>query len=209
MLTWNWNAFRGSTIALKYARRDLPALEAVIDLVPRRRLAFQAGGSLGIWPKRLAASFESVFTCEPDEANVAKLRANAPEKNIRIFPVAIGDRGGSVGLSTERRDGKPNAHEGCPHVQGSGAIPMMAIDDFDLLSCDLVYLDVEGYELHALKGAAATLHRCRPVVATEINPKHLQAYGVTESDVLTFMDAAGYEQGPRFGIDQVFLPRAA
>lgn len=210
MTGWNWAAFQGSAAALGYARRDLPNLEAVIALVPQRRQCVQAGGSLGIWPKRLAAAFEAVLTCEPDEGNVAKLRANAPERNIAVHAVALGERSGTVRLNRQRRDGKPTAHEGCPHVDRVGeTVPVMAIDDFDVAVCDLLYLDVEGYELHALRGSEGLLQQLRPVVATEVNQKHLQAYGVTEADLLGFMTGHGYLIGPRFGLDQVFLPLEA
>jgi len=205
---WDWSGFQGSAPALKYARRDLPNLRAVIKLTPRHRVCLQAGGNLGIWPKALATAFESVFTCEPDADNYDKLRTNAPEKNIHAYPYALGETSGAVGLSRVRRDGKPTSHEGCVHVDGAGTVPMATIDEFELPVCDLIYLDVEGYELFALRGARATLARCRPVVAVEIN-KHLRSYGLTELDVLTFMEAAGYRSGPRVGCDQVFLPEAA
>ncbi len=82
---------------------------------------------------------------------------------------------------------------------------MMTIDALDLPVCDLIYLDLEGYELFALRGAADTLERCRPVVAVEIN-KHLASYGLTEAEIMDFMRDRGHTASVRFEQDQVFLP---
>lgn len=202
--TWDWTTFHGTPRALKYNRRDLPTLGAVIKRTPRHRVCLQAGGNLGIWPKALATVFEQVFTCEPDAENYQKLCANAPEKNIHAYPYALGEVSGHVGIARARRDAKP-WHEGCAHVSGSGDVPMVTIDEFALSVCDLIYLDLEGYELYALRGAIATLRRCRPVVAVEVN-KHLAEYGVNPDDITAVMTGAGYSLGPTFGVDQVFLP---
>jgi hypothetical protein len=93
------------------------------------------------------------------------------------------------------------------YVSGDGEIPMVTIDAFRLPVCDLIYLDVEGYEYFALLGAGETLRRCRPVVVTEIN-QHLGEYGRAESDIAGLMADAGYQAGDRFGADRVWLPKA-
>lgn len=204
-MPWNWSAFEGSASVLKYARRDLPHLEAVIRLVPTRRLCVQAGGNVGIWPKALSAAFDTVLTCEPDPENFAMLLANVDEPNVQAFPVALGAACGYVGLSRQRRDGKPHSHEGCVHVAGAGEIEMVTIDTFDLRLCDLIYLDIEGYELHALRGAVRTLQTCRPIVAVEVN-QHLGSYGIAEAELYAFMESMGYRLGPCYGVDRVFLP---
>ena len=43
----------------------------------------------------------------------------------------------------------------------------MAIDDLDLMACDLIKVDVEGLEPEVLEGAAKTIDRLRPVVYAE------------------------------------------
>ena len=55
--------FKGSGTALKLNRRDLPELEQVIALTPQHRVAVQAGGNLGLWPKRLAQDFRGEVGC--------------------------------------------------------------------------------------------------------------------------------------------------
>ncbi len=200
-----WDAFRGSPEALKYAQRDLDSLRKVIDLTPGRSVAVQAGGSLGIWPKWLAQYFATVYTFEPAADAFAMLMHNAPEPNIVKFQAVLGETHRLVGLSRERRDGKPNIHEGITYVSGSGNIPTLRIDDFEFPDCDLIYLDTEGTELEAIRGGQDTIRRCRPVLAVEIN-KNLGFVGRAEDEVRSFIVWLGYRFVCRLRSDEVYVP---
>lgn len=196
---------KGGASALKYAVRDLPCLEAVIALTPQRRVAVQAGGNLGVWPKRLAKHFETVYTFEPSAELFPLLVANAPDLNIIRFQAALGSGPEMVGVSRVRRDGKPDPHEGITHIAGVGVIPTMTLDSLALPVCDLLYLDTEGWEYRALQGAEETLRRCRPVVAVEVN-KNLHYVGVTEDMIRTFLAGVGYRFQTSYRSDQVWTP---
>jgi FkbM family methyltransferase len=173
----------------------------------------QAGGNLGLYPKRLAQEFKTVYTFEPDPENFARLKLNAPERNIIARQAALGADEQPVAISRVRRDGKHiKTHEGLVHVVGPGLIPCQRIDGLRLPVCDLIYLDVEGYELRALQGAVSTLARCRPMLALELN-KNLGFVGLTEDFVVRFLNAQGYrrlwldevEQATLYS-DQMFVP---
>ena len=70
----------------------------------------------------------------------------------------------------------------------SGVTPMLKIDDLALDQCDLIMLDVESYELKALKGAVETLEKFGPVVFAEQHPgcdscePFLRAFGYSVID---------------------------
>jgi FkbM family methyltransferase len=204
---WNWSAFKGSSHALKYARRDLPCLDAVIARTPGRTAVVQAGGNVGIFPKRLAQHFETVYTFEPGLDLFPLLYANAPEPNIVKFQAALGDTRGLIGLSRSRRKtAKPGIeHEGLTHVDGAGVVPVLRVDDLALPVCDLMYLDLEGYELYALHGAADTIRRCRPVIAVEVN-QNIAYYGQTAEDLRATLAAFGYARVDIQASDEVFAP---
>lgn len=213
-VSWDWAAFKGTKTGLRLLKRDLPGLETVLRYVPGRRVAVQAGGNLGIWPKRLAQEFFWVYTFEPDPDWFALLKANAPEPNIIAEQAALTADGQPVALSRARRDDSPcnGQHEGLTHIVGPGTIPSRRLDSLALPVCDLLCLDVEGYELRVLQGALGTLARCRPVLCLELN-KNLQHVGLTEDFVLRFLHAHGYhrldlppaEQATLYS-DQVFVP---
>ena len=212
-MKWDWQAFEGSREMLRYMRRDVSLLKQTVEAhVPRtrRRVAVQAGGALGMFPKFLAGRFATVYTFEPDPENFAALMRNAPERNIVKFQAALGDRRALVAISHERRSRKPGtAHEGIRHVDGPGPIPTLTVDDLGLNACDLLYLDVEGHELFALRGAVATIARCAPVIVAEFN--EMAGYvGVTEQEFHAQLDAYGYDCGGLVSSsDLVFTPREA
>lgn len=209
LTNWNWGAFKGSEVGLKLCRRELAHLDAVVAQLSRRRVAVQAGGNLGIFPKRLAEAFETVYTFEPSAELFPLLIANAPEPNIVRFQAALGYDRALVATIRARRGLKTGfAHEGVTHIAGPGVVPVLRIDDLALPVCDLIYLDIEGHEAFALQGAAATLGRCRPAVAVEIN-ENITHEGLTRRDVVTVLEAHGYHFVQKLGSDEFFLPEAA
>lgn len=206
---WDWDAFHGSAQALKWSRRDLATLDLAIAHTAGQTAAVQAGGNLGIFPKYLARYFETVYTFEPDPAIFQALCANAPEPNIVKFQAAVGNQRGLVGLARSRRDGKPEAfiHEGITHVSGGGVVPTLRIDDLAVPVCDLLVVDIEGWELHALRGAYGTIARCQPVIVVEIN-KNAAYYGIPEDDVRHELTVGhGYRLVGRYHSDEIYVPR--
>ena len=202
---WAWHLFQGSAEALRYNRRELPHLDAAIALTRGRTAAVQAGGNLGIYPKRLSMKFKTVYTFEPAHDLWPIMLHNAPEPNIVKYQAALGYERELIAISRERRDGKPNAHEGIGYVVPNGTIPTLRIDDLNLPVCDLVYLDIEGAELNALKGSVETLARCRPAVGVEVN-KNLGFVGLTKTDLIGFIETQGYRLAEAVGSDRIFVP---
>lgn len=203
---WDWSTFRGSEAALKWNRRDLPALDAVIARTPGRRVAVQAGGHLGLFPKRLAESFETVYTFEPAPDLFEAMVHNAPEQNIVKIQAALGDARRLVGLARYRRDTSGRAvHEGLTHVAGDGIFPTLRVDDLGLPVCNLLALDLEGWELYALRGAVQTIARCRPVLWIEVN-KNQAFVGFTADLVRDCIKAFGYRFVERLHSDELYVP---
>lgn len=204
---WNWSGFMGSETCLKWARRDLGALEAALALVPGRTACVQAGGNLGIFPKYLARDFETVYTFEPDPELFASLCYNARERNIVKLQAAVGVARAPVRVECSRRDDSGRAvHEGLTHIAGEGTLPSLQIDDLGLPVCDLIYLDVEGWELFALQGAVETIGRCRPVIGVEIN-RNIEFAGSTAEQLRTFIGSLGYAHRLTMHSDEIYTPR--
>jgi len=202
---WDWTTFLGSRSALKWNRRDLPTILEVLPYVRGRTAVIQAGGNLGIFPKGLAQHFATVYTFEPAPDLFAMLQHNAPESNIIKFQAAVGDTAKLIGMSRQRRDGKLDNHEGITHVAGDGILPQIPIDALHLPVVDLLWLDVEGYELFALWGAVETIRRCRPVLVVEIN-KSIKFVGHTGDEVRRVCTDLGYQSVRRMRSDEVFVP---
>lgn len=203
----DWTHMQGSADALKFARRDLWTVREALKLVPEQRVCVQAGGCVGVFPKYLAQTFEEVYTFEPMAHSFQKLVANAPEANIHPHFAALGYNRTPIGMKQVRRTKThAPAHEGIAHVSGSGKVPVIRVDDLPLEHCDFLCLDLEGYELEALKGAEATIARCRPVLMVEVN-ENCRHYGRKEADVRTWIADRGYRLVFRKHSDDVYVPK--
>ena len=205
--TWRWEKMIGSAACLKWSFRDLANLDAALKFVPGRSAVIQAGGNLGLFPKRLAEEFGAVYTFEPDPHLFEQLVYNAREPNIVKIQAALGSVRNKVKMACHRRDSSGrSSHEGLTHVAGSGIIPQLRIDDFAFLNIDLIYLDIEGFEFFALQGAEETIRRCMPVIVVEINA-NLVHYGLTADALRKYIVELGYKHVLTMNSDEVFVPR--
>jgi hypothetical protein len=75
-------------------------------------------------------------------------------------------------------------------MEGRGAIPTLEVDDFKLSDVDLIMLDIEGSEFRALRGAEATIRRCRPLIVFEDKGLGAQFYGEKRDAAMEFVRGA-------------------
>jgi len=194
-------------IAVRYALRDLTTLDRASALVPKRRVVVQAGGCLGVFPRHLAKTFETVYTFEPEPRLFRVLSVVVTDVNVVKFQAALGAAPDFVRTVLARRDGDKTrtAHAGVTHVQPGGRIPVMRLDSLDLPVLDLLVLDIEGYELNALHGATVTISRCRPVVMLEVTELSTHV-GHSPEDVRNYMKAMEYRLVERVNSDEIYVP---
>lgn len=167
--------------SLKHVR----SLEWAIARCKQRRTAVQAGGNMGLWPRRLAEVFAKAITFEPDDISRACCFANVPP-SVEVRSEALGAESGVVAIERESL--------GSHHVSEQGyMVPVTTVDALALDDLDFLQLDIEGYEWHALKGAEKTLARCRPLVQVELRD-FTHRYGKTDQDVRDLLAGLGYCQ---------------
>ena len=168
-----------------------------------KNIVVQAGGNCGFYVKQYAQLFRMVYTFEPEPLNFFCLNLNVTEKNVIKFQAVLGDKHELVSLNNFLND------SGSTHVKnGPGeqsVVPTMLIDDLNLPGCDLIHLDVEGYELFALRGAIETIKRFKPVIAYENPEVWSSRYGYNKNTIDDFVVSLGYglkceEQG-----DMIFI----
>ena len=63
----------------------------------------------------------------------------------------------------------------------------------ELPAPDFIKLDVEGAELHVLKGAIKTIGKKHPRILLEFNKETFEAAGYTQDDILNFLKPFGYK----------------
>ena len=167
--------------------QSLPDLDGAMRLCKAFDVVVQAGGNFGVWPSHLSSHFKTVYTFEPDALNFACLCRNVGDKlNVIKMQAALGKEHGCVDL--RRREENAGAH----FIEGVGNIPVIAVDDLLLPKCDLIVLDIEGFELNALHGAAKTIGAFHPVI--HIEDKGLsEKYGSAEGDAEKWLEQFGYK----------------
>lgn len=183
--------------------RDVPA--EVFPHLPevRTRTCIQAGGAIGAWPKYFAQHFEQVYTFEPYPPSFHCLTVNAPELNVHKYNAALGNEHCMVHMDfPEHRQRSATGKEniGGYRCTGPGDIPCLRIDDFAWHDdVDLLYLDLEGYELFALRGGIETIKRSRPVIVLEDKAGCCTTFGYKVGDVERYLQSeAGYRTVKRF-----------
>lgn len=204
-----WPAYDEACAAVVFA--STPDLDRAIRQCQGKRLAIQAGGNCGVWAKHLGGIFDKVWTWEPDPINFQCLAHNTgKQQNVFCIQAALGEHSGLVEMDAP----EPNncgALQIAAFVDGSEpaySIPVVRIDDYLIEEVDLIYLDLEGFELPAIRGAAETVRRCQPIIAVE--DKGLsERYGIDRGDVLRFIESEfGYEICDRYARDFVLRPKA-
>ena len=174
-------------------------LDKAIKCCNKREIAVQAGGNCGIFPRYLADKFKFVYTFEPEGENFNCLVNNATAGNIIKFQAALGtSHHVPVGLVYDPKNA------GGHHVSLNGIIPVMSVDSLNLPACDLLQLDIEGFEYFALKGAEETIKKYSPVIMIE-HKKHAQRYGMKPEDVINFIESLGYIRKQEVRRDIIFV----
>lgn len=170
----------------------------------QHRTVLQAGGNAGVWAIAFSEHFSHVVTCEPHPLNYECLKMNcAPYKNITALPYALGEERG-VGYLTESK-GNSGAHQVEFRPGEIGQFLIKTIDGLGFGPYDLIYLDVEGFELQAFKGAFHTIERDHPVLCFE--DKGLsEKYGIPQGAVERYLaEVHNYRVVDRFHRDVLMI----
>jgi FkbM family methyltransferase len=187
---------------------EIDHLKTAMPFCRRYRTALDGGAHIGTWTCELAKNFERVIAFEPADdtfeclqANTADLTKVPAEANVQLWKAALGQ--------VERRveivdDPARQGNTGSRHVAAGNAVEMMAVDQLALTDLDFMKLDLEGYELFALKGAVQTLRRCKPVVLIEVKRFTPKRFGVDHEDAATFLLGMGYIEVARKRNDRVY-----
>lgn len=128
----------------------------------------QAGGLCGLYPLLYANLFNKVYTFEPSPLSFYCLTLNCPYSKITKINAAVGEHNQQVELCTSNV-----TNVGCHFITENkeistvSEVPTFTIDQLALTSCDLIHLDIEGYEEKAITGATNTIRKFKPTVITE------------------------------------------
>jgi FkbM family methyltransferase len=199
---WIWPANDESSWPGQNEHKDL--YKIVLPYVKQKGIMIQAGGNCGFILSTFVDHFDFVYTFEPDAVNFYCLSQNVTAPNVFKMQACLGETNGTTRVQQLIREDRPHDIGGV-HVAGDGYLPLIAIDSLNLPGCDLLQLDVEGFELKALKGAINTITKYKPVLCVELCEKWLNRYENTSDDVYSLLQSLNYKLVDSEGVDKIFI----
>jgi FkbM family methyltransferase len=149
-------------------------------------------GVLSLLASKLVGETGRVFSIEAHPRTVEFLRGNVKlnnASNVTVIHAAVGDHEGEVQFSSRRSDDQNGVAE-------SGIkVPLRTLDSLvPDAAVRLLKIDVEGFELFALRGASRVL-KTTEMVYFESWESHFKKYGYSTPDVLTLLADRGFDAG--------------
>lgn len=178
-------------------------IDFALSFSDRRGCVIQAGGHVGVWPRKLAGHFSEVVCFEPVPSNWECLIKNANQPNVRLYQEALGAKNGTIKINY-RLDSSGGHHVATRLDRLHIEVPMRALDSMDVTDVDAIFLDIEGVEIEALTGAKNILKERKPMLVIENNGCS-RKYGYSSSALSSFLEPYGYHYMAGFGEDEIFL----
>jgi FkbM family methyltransferase len=164
--------------------------------IPNGGVVVDGGANQGMYSAafcELVGDEGSVYSFEPNELPFVCLCINAPKSNR--YMMALGEKDGFCDIAPKQNN------YSAAHLKNGERVTIRPLDFLGLSKCDLIKLDLEGYELFALKGAKATIKKNKPVLVLEVNPRHMSRFGHKPKQLYEFIESLGYKVVDQWGIE--------
>lgn len=203
--TWEWPEADTKCRAVSFDWSS--DLQQVYRHVSKFDVVIQAGGNMGVWPWVMAKTFGQVHSFEADPSIYPYLMKNTEGvKNITATLAALWDTNDeTVSMKYETPD-----NLGAQYIKfAPGEVKTLKIDTFmrwhkSVDACDLIYLDIEGAEMGALRGAVETIQKFKPTIVVEDKGLSLR-YGTARGDIGKWLaQEFGYEHAAKVHRDVIY-----
>ena len=168
-----------SNAAYGSGANELPVQAALAEHLRPGAVLFDVGANVGFFTvicARIVGEAGRVYAFEPVARNAAYVRLNCRLnglRNVNVLEVAAGDesRAGQLHLAEYSGGSTLDVAGRPPDYRRTLSVDVVRIDDLmesrALTRPDVVKIDVEGAELHVLRGMQRTLQQARPIVIYE------------------------------------------
>jgi FkbM family methyltransferase len=168
-----------------------------------RKILFQGavvtdvGANIGIYSQFLSRCIGPtglVHSFEPSPDNFGRLSASTRHlSNVRLTHAAVGERSGECKLYvSDKLNVDHRAYKADGDSRRAISIEMVALDDYFKPGerVDLIKMDIQGYELHALRGAQRVLHENMEIhLLLEFWPAGLEQAGVGWEELVEMLQS--------------------
>ena len=159
-------------------------------------VAIDCGANIGTLTRAMLDAGAYVVAIDANHAALECLQKNCGGERVFILRAAVSDLPGVIRVVPDINAGASycaEVEEGEVLAENTATVAAIALDDLDVGDPVVIKLDVEGYEVKALRGARNLIRRCRPVLIVEVNPSALQRAGDSEAALLAIIEELGYE----------------
>ena len=171
------------------------------------------GCHIGTWSIEIAPLVDKVTAFEAHRTHVAFARANVAlrmlHEKVRVHELALSDKcekkeyvirapcGGGNGLLLRDEDNELPSYE----------VETKTLDSLGLGTVDLLKIDVEGFELQVLKGAASLVKQYKPMIFVESWPAdRFEGAGKLQEELFEFIqNEFGYCIRPLVSHNEMFI----
>ena len=158
------------------------------------------GSNRGAWIESLLKMYERpvVYAFEPNPESLAIVRKKfAGMENVKVSEKALGSVAGTKSFLLSDNDVSSSflqraerSHGTAVTVKGTVQTSIVRLDD-EIEKADVIKLDLEGYELEALKGAERLLKNTK-VVVTEVEFEEIYKGAPLYEDIALYLRGKGF-----------------
>jgi FkbM family methyltransferase len=168
----------------------------VLSYVVEGDVVIDVGGNIGqtALPLALALGDDGrVISFEPFPDTRRRFCRNLelnPDLGVTVEPLALGNAPGIAKMVRRCR-----TNSGANQIADEGQqVRVVTLDEYasEMDRVDLIKVDVEGYELKVLEGAAGLLDKHRPRLYIELDDAALVRHGASAHQLLNFIASKGY-----------------
>lgn len=176
------------------------------ELLPPGRTMIDIGANVGLHAIKLARRVNGlrILAFEPVSAALECLRSNMQKNGIgdeiEVNQIALTDYDGEITMTATQEITNfvvPDAAAAAENA--TETVPARRLDDVldrHVSRVDLIKCDVEGHELHVLRGAGQTLDRFTPAIFVEIDGRYTRRYGHDPAEAFDLLHGHGYRYEP-------------
>jgi FkbM family methyltransferase len=163
-------------------------LKNILPIIPKDMNALDIGANVGYWSLNLAQTVnltQKVFAFEPIKSNyeriVEHLKVNKMENKVTVFNVGLGDKidRADFNISELDKSNKSKTFNASLRQSVTGVCDIVTLDSLveenNIVNIGFIKIDVEGYEIKALRGAKNFLEQNRPIIYGEFTPNLIES----------------------------------